>query len=132
MNNVSCSCALSTLFFHSSEKYYKDPKKFDPERFLTSKEGDDERKQVIFYPLSIGKRSCIGQDFAMIEAKIILAMIIQQFEFELSPDQTVSPKIFPIMRFELDIDDFNINLNFFRFVFSPKDGVWVKIKRRDI
>ncbi len=35
-------------------------------------------------------------------------MIVQQFEFELLPGQTIVPKIFPIMRFETDVDDFNV------------------------
>ncbi len=75
---------------------------------MTTKVEEDGKRQHIFLPFSIGTRSCIGQDFAIIEAKIILVMIVQQFEFELLPGQTIVPKIFPIMRFETDVDDFNV------------------------
>ncbi|CAF1301007.1 unnamed protein product [Rotaria sordida] len=82
---------LNLYMLHHSEKYWPEPSKFDPSRF-------DQGQSEAFLPFAAGSRSCIGQNFAMIEAKILLATILQQFHFELVPDQTYVPAVAITMR----------------------------------
>ena len=75
----------------SSEKYWDEPYKFDPTRF-------SERHLDTLLPFSTGSRSCIGQNFAMLEAKIMLALIIKRFRFEIIPGQKDAREILVTMR----------------------------------
>ncbi|CAF4502298.1 unnamed protein product [Rotaria socialis] len=77
---------------NSSEKYWHEPFKFDPSRF------DGNQAEKLIFPFSAGPRSCVGKNFAMLEAKIMLALIIRKFRFELEPGQKFIPEIFVTMR----------------------------------
>ena len=70
---------------HSDPENYKDPTVFKPERFLLKTNSPDEtvRHPFAFIPFSAGARNCIGQKFAMVEIKIILSLLL--FNFEMVP-----------------------------------------------
>ncbi|CAL8112345.1 unnamed protein product [Orchesella dallaii] len=75
---VGTSAALPLGFYHYMEEYFPNPKKFDPDRFLT--EDILKRQSFTFMPFSAGPRICIGLKFAMLEAKTVVAHILREFE----------------------------------------------------
>lgn len=49
---------LSTIGMHYDPKYYRDPEKFDPERF--SDQNKDNINPFCYLPVGTGPRMCIG------------------------------------------------------------------------
>ena len=82
--------AISPWLLHHDETTYPNPDAFDPERFRPSAAADRDR--YAYLPFSIGPRTCIGNAFAMMESKIILAVLAQRFDVAMRPGQTVTPE----------------------------------------
>ena len=75
---------------HRHQKLWKNPGRFDPERF--SPEQSAGRSRFSFLPFGGGRRICIGAAFATAEATILLASLAQHFRLRLASDQVVEPQ----------------------------------------
>ncbi len=78
----NANVVVSPYLSHRSADFWENPENFHPERFLP-----ENRKKIIngsFYPFGLGPRACIGANFATIEAKIILATLIHECDWNIT------------------------------------------------
>lgn len=84
--------SISPMAIHHNSKLWENPEEFIPERFEQATKQESEVNEgpkllpsspFAFIPFSQGHRKCIGQQFAMLEAKAILSIVLTNF--------TVSP-----------------------------------------
>ena len=68
---------VSSYALHHNARFFPNPERFDPARFAA---GWEERiPRYAYLPFGGGPRVCIGNGFAMMEARLILAVIAQQY-----------------------------------------------------
>ncbi|XP_062592650.1 ultra-long-chain fatty acid omega-hydroxylase-like [Saccostrea cucullata] len=81
---------------HNPTVWGEDHMEFKPERF--TRENIEKRDSFAFCPFSAGPRNCIGQQFAMSEEKIVLATLLQKFDFSVDKTHNVEKQIAAVMR----------------------------------
>mmetsp|Transcript_17543 Transcript_17543/g.38341 ORF Transcript_17543/g.38341 Transcript_17543/m.38341 type:complete len:614 (+) Transcript_17543:181-2022(+) len=94
---------------HRDERFWPNPDTFDPERFtrpyknpdIPEWKGFDPEKwskflypneiasDFAFMPFGAGARKCVGDEFAVMEAVVTLAMTLRRFEFEFDESKMV-------------------------------------------
>jgi len=98
---------LSTYVMHRDPAFYPEPDRFDPDRFTP--ENEAKLPRLAYLPFGGGPRICIGNSFAMMEARLILATILQQVHL-LPPTKRVRAEQL--------------------FTLRPKGGLPMQIQRR--
>ncbi len=99
---------VGAFMIHRHPEFWENPDTFNPDNFLPEKV--NQRPKFAYFPFGGGKRICIGQNFALMEATIIIALIGQRFKLELLPNQNI------------EIDP--------TFTLRPKNGIKVKVWKR--
>jgi len=84
---------------HRNRRLWDQPRKFVPERFDDMTTID----RFAYVPFSVGPRVCIGADFAMQEATIILATLLARHRFKLTDEPAPKPKLILTLRPDRDI-----------------------------
>src|SRR5262249_31337574 len=81
---------LSPYVTHHSTEVWPDPERFDPDRFTPGR--SEERPRFAYFPFAGGPRQCIGMDFALTEATLVMATILRRYRLELVRGSKVVPK----------------------------------------
>jgi cytochrome P450 len=100
-------------------KYFHRPDSFAPERWLAEATGNPDSpffgdQRDTFHPFSLGPRSCLGQNLAWAELRLIMAKLVWTFDFTLPQD--------PAKR--LDWEDLRT------FLLVEKKPIYVEVKLR--
>lgn len=79
---------MSPYVMQRDGRYFEQPEQFAPERWA----GDFEKRlpSFAYFPFGGGAHVCLGQFFAMLEARLLLAAIAQRCQFTLLPDQPIN------------------------------------------
>jgi cytochrome P450 len=91
-------------------RFFPDPETFDPERWREDPVRSGRIPRFAYFPFGGGPRVCVGASFAMIEATLLLATILQKVRLELMPGHPVEATPSVTLR--------------------PKNGIRVIVRRR--
>jgi cytochrome P450 len=95
---VKTQAMVSQWITHRDPRWWPSPEAFDPDRFEPEK--IKSRPKFAYFPFGGGPRVCIGNHFAMMEAVLMLAIVVQRWDVDLlpfeklefSPSVTLRPK----------------------------------------
>jgi cytochrome P450 len=87
---------VSIYAIHHHPEVWENPDQFNPERFNPDRLKKHHRSAWI--PFGDGQRTCIGKDYALMEAQLALAIIVQRYEISRVSGKVVKPKLSYIMK----------------------------------
>ncbi|HWS98230.1 MAG TPA: cytochrome P450, partial [Candidatus Methylomirabilis sp.] len=99
---------VSQWVTHRDGRFFPNPQSFDPERWTPDNE--QALPKFAYFPFGGGPRVCIGNQFALMEAAILLASVAQRYQITMASDSTVEPMPSITLR--------------------PANGVHVQLRRR--
>lgn len=99
-----CLWTLIPSLHRDPEIWGPDSNEFKPERFSNGVSRACKLPQA-YVPFGVGPRMCLGKNFAMVQLKIVLSLIVSKFSFSLSPKYRHSPA--------------------YRMLVEPENGVYI-------
>lgn len=82
--------ALCPYVTHRHKEFWDNPEGFDPDRFEPAKVKD--RHRFAYFPFGGGPRKCIGDQFGLVQMRVIVAMTVQRYRLDLAPGFQVAPQ----------------------------------------
>ena len=79
---------MAPWILHRHRKRWVHPERFDPTRFLPGASPPD---RFAYLPFGVGPRVCIGAQFALMEATLVLARLVREFRLEIVGPKRVTP-----------------------------------------
>ena len=79
---------------HRDERYFDDPEQFDPDRWTRRSPGEVEA----YFPFSSGPHACIGRQFALSGATLVIARLVRDFDIEVSQSALDDLRVTPTLR----------------------------------
>lgn len=80
---------VSPWVTHRDERFFPNPNEFQPERWSAGQE--NALPKFAYFPFGGGPRICIGNNFALMEAAVLLAVVAQRFRVSLVQGHKVEP-----------------------------------------
>lgn len=81
---------LCTYITHRHPEFWPEPERFEPRRFESAEV--ERRPRYAYFPFGGGPRLCIGNQFALIEAQMVLATVAQHYRLRLVPGHPIEPQ----------------------------------------
>jgi cytochrome P450 len=79
---------FSQWVVHRDPRWFPNPEAFDPERW----KDEASLPRYAYFPFGGGPRTCIGNHFAMMEATLLLALVVQRYRLDLLPGERLELK----------------------------------------
>lgn len=76
---------ISPLLSHRVPEIFKNPDSFDPDRFASPRE-EHRKHPFALIGFGGGSHKCLGYDFAQMEMKITLFILLRYFDWKIIPD----------------------------------------------
>lgn len=100
--------AVSPMVAHRDDRVFKDALQYDPDRYGPGREED--KRPFAYIAFGGGRHKCMGNAFAILQIKTILAVLLNRYDFELTGD--------------------SIETDFQGLVLGPKPPITVRYQRR--
>lgn len=80
---------ISPWVTHRDPRWFPDPEQFLPGRWEA---GSEPQQRFTYIPFGVGRRMCIGQAFALLESRLVLATLLQRVRLALPEGTQVRPE----------------------------------------
>jgi cytochrome P450 len=100
---------MSQWVVQRDSRYFESPEEFRPERWTP--EFTKQLPKYAYFPFGGGPRVCIGQDFAIMEAMLVIATLLRKFKLALVKGQVIEPQPVVLLR--------------------PKNGIRIQVTARE-